>query len=91
MKKEAGYRWIEVKNERHTPGWRSFLSDRICSQHSERLAIAFRLIAAPPGNALQIAKNLRVCGDCHMVMKLISLREKFLSEIRTDSTTSILD
>ncbi|XP_062017055.1 pentatricopeptide repeat-containing protein At2g27610 [Rosa rugosa] len=44
-------------------------------QHSERLAIAFGLIAKPPGSPIQILKNLRVCGDCHTVIKLISVIE----------------
>ncbi|KAK9280022.1 hypothetical protein L1049_013707 [Liquidambar formosana] len=47
----------------------------ILSQHSERLAIAFGLIATPPGTPIQILKNLRVCGDCHTVIKLISMIE----------------
>ncbi|OMO89147.1 hypothetical protein COLO4_19916 [Corchorus olitorius] len=50
--------------------------ETILSQHSERLAIAFGLIVTPPGTALQIVKNLRVCGDCHTVIKLISLIEE---------------
>ncbi|XAR60119.1 hypothetical protein NMG60_11033371 [Bertholletia excelsa] len=45
------------------------------SQHSERLAIAFGLIATPSGTSIQIVKNLRVCGDCHNVIKLISVIE----------------
>ncbi|XP_021279350.1 pentatricopeptide repeat-containing protein At2g27610 [Herrania umbratica] len=49
--------------------------ETILSQHSERLAIAFGLLVTPPGIALQIVKNLRVCGDCHTVIKLISLIE----------------
>ncbi|XP_058088097.1 pentatricopeptide repeat-containing protein At2g27610 [Magnolia sinica] len=48
----------------------------ILSQHSERLAIAFGLIATPAGTPLQIVKNLRVCGDCHMAIKLISKIEE---------------
>ncbi|XP_004293078.1 PREDICTED: pentatricopeptide repeat-containing protein At2g27610-like [Fragaria vesca subsp. vesca] len=44
-------------------------------QHSERLAIAFGLIAKPPRSPIQILKNLRVCGDCHTVIKLISVIE----------------
>lgn len=48
----------------------------ILSQHSERLAIAFGLIATPPGTSLQIVKNLRVCGDCHTVIKLITMIER---------------
>ncbi|XP_057956404.1 pentatricopeptide repeat-containing protein At2g27610 [Malania oleifera] len=47
----------------------------ILSRHSERLAIAFGLIATPPGTPIQIVKNLRVCGDCHTVIKLISFIE----------------
>uniref|UniRef100_A0A0E0L346 DYW domain-containing protein n=1 Tax=Oryza punctata TaxID=4537 RepID=A0A0E0L346_ORYPU len=43
--------------------------------HSERLALAFGLTATPPGTPLQIVKNLRVCGDCHMVMKVVSMIE----------------
>ena len=48
----------------------------ILSRHSERLAIAFGLIATPPGTPIQIVKNLRVCGDCHTVIKIISLIEE---------------
>jgi hypothetical protein len=43
--------------------------------HSERLALAFGLIATPRGTPLQIVKNLRVCGDCHTVMKMVSAVE----------------
>ncbi|KQK21048.1 hypothetical protein BRADI_1g58370v3 [Brachypodium distachyon] len=40
--------------------------------HSERLAIAFALLKSLPGTPIRIVKNLRVCGDCHMAIKLIS-------------------
>ena len=40
--------------------------------HSEKLAIAFGLISTPPTVVLRVVKNLRVCGDCHMAIKLIS-------------------
>ncbi|CAL5053136.1 unnamed protein product [Urochloa decumbens] len=40
--------------------------------HSERLAIAFGLISTPPGTMLLVTKNIRVCEDCHVVIKLIS-------------------
>ncbi|WCJ39579.1 Tetratricopeptide repeat (TPR)-like superfamily protein [Euphorbia peplus] len=40
--------------------------------HSEKLAIAFGLITTKPGTTIKIVKNLRVCLDCHAVMKLIS-------------------
>ncbi|KAL4188936.1 hypothetical protein AMTRI_Chr08g162910 [Amborella trichopoda] len=40
--------------------------------HSEKLAIAFGLINTKPKMPIRIMKNLRVCGDCHTVTKLIS-------------------
>ncbi|XP_030500740.2 pentatricopeptide repeat-containing protein At4g30700 [Cannabis sativa] len=40
--------------------------------HSEKLAIAFGLIATEPGTEIRIIKNLRVCLDCHNATKLIS-------------------
>lgn len=49
--------------------------ETILSQHSERLAIAFGLITTTPGTPIQIVKNLRVCGDCHTVIKLLSKLE----------------
>ncbi|XP_051229511.1 pentatricopeptide repeat-containing protein At5g43790 [Lolium perenne] len=42
------------------------------SYHSERLAIAFALIASPQGSPIRIIKNLRVCSDCHDSTKLVS-------------------
>ncbi|XP_042501704.1 pentatricopeptide repeat-containing protein At3g24000, mitochondrial-like isoform X1 [Macadamia integrifolia] len=40
--------------------------------HSERLAFAFALLSMRPGRPIRIFKNLRICGDCHDVFKLIS-------------------
>ncbi|PUZ68408.1 hypothetical protein GQ55_2G025300 [Panicum hallii var. hallii] len=40
--------------------------------HSERLAIAFALLKSLPSTPIRIVKNLRVCGDCHTAIKLIS-------------------
>lgn len=40
--------------------------------HSERLAIAYGLISTPEGTTLRIIKNLRICGDCHNAIKIIS-------------------
>eukprot|EP00268_Persea_americana_P058842 TRINITY_DN7160_c0_g1_i4.p1 TRINITY_DN7160_c0_g1~~TRINITY_DN7160_c0_g1_i4.p1 ORF type:complete len:328 (-),score=68.07 TRINITY_DN7160_c0_g1_i4:1792-2637(-) len=50
--------------------------EEMLSRHSERLAIAFGLISTPAAIPLQIVKNLRVCGDCHAVIKLISQIER---------------
>ncbi|XXG62620.1 hypothetical protein AAC387_Pa05g0944 [Persea americana] len=40
--------------------------------HSEKLAVAFGLITIPLGAPIKIKKNLRICGDCHSVMKFVS-------------------
>ncbi|XP_047045163.1 pentatricopeptide repeat-containing protein At4g14050, mitochondrial-like [Lolium rigidum] len=40
--------------------------------HSERLAVAFGILKSPPGSVIRVVKNLRVCEDCHTVMKLMS-------------------
>lgn len=40
--------------------------------HSEKIALAFSLIAIPSGVPIRITKNLRVCVDCHSAIKFIS-------------------
>ncbi|KAL4587591.1 hypothetical protein LXL04_000463 [Taraxacum kok-saghyz] len=40
--------------------------------HSERLAIAFALLSTDIGEEILVIKNLRVCGDCHLFIKLVS-------------------
>ncbi|KAG9440419.1 hypothetical protein H6P81_020584 [Aristolochia fimbriata] len=40
--------------------------------HSERLAIAYGLISTPARMPLRIIKNLRICGDCHNAIKIMS-------------------
>lgn len=42
------------------------------NRHSEKLAIAFGLIRTEPGVTIRIVKNLRICVDCHHVVKLVS-------------------
>ncbi|XP_068643890.1 pentatricopeptide repeat-containing protein At3g47530 [Aristolochia californica] len=42
------------------------------SYHSEKLAMAFGILATPPGTTLRIAKNLRTCVDCHTFAKVLS-------------------
>ncbi|PSR92766.1 Pentatricopeptide repeat-containing protein [Actinidia chinensis var. chinensis] len=63
----------------HSPRTREVLFDieeeekeDALSYHSERLAIAFALIASDTNLPIRIIKNLRVCGDCHSSTKLIS-------------------
>ncbi|THU70392.1 hypothetical protein C4D60_Mb08t24500 [Musa balbisiana] len=42
------------------------------AQHSEKLAVAFGMARMSMGSVIMIVKNLRICRDCHLVMKLIS-------------------
>ncbi|CAM4965538.1 unnamed protein product [Rotaria socialis] len=41
--------------------------------HSERLAMAAHFIHHRKPKRIQLTKNLRICGDCHRVTKLIAL------------------
>lgn len=40
--------------------------------HSERLAIAFALLNTDIGVDILVIKNLRICGDCHLFVKMVS-------------------
>ncbi|URE24797.1 PPR repeat [Musa troglodytarum] len=40
--------------------------------HSEKLALSLGLIDSKKGSSIHIAKNIRVCNDCHTFMKLAS-------------------
>lgn len=44
--------------------------------HSEKLAIAFALMNTPEFLPIRIMKNLRVCIDCHVAIKYISIIKK---------------
>jgi pentatricopeptide repeat protein len=46
--------------------------ENVLCYHSEKLAVAFGLISISEGTAIQVIKNLRICGDCHAVIKIIS-------------------
>ncbi|CAE6076549.1 unnamed protein product [Arabidopsis arenosa] len=53
--------------------------------HSEKLAIAFGILNTSPGTIIRVAKNLRVCNDCHLATKFISKivdREIILRDVR---------
>lgn len=45
--------------------------EQLLRYHSEKLAVAFALIATPPGAPIRVKKNLRVCIDCHTAFKFI--------------------
>lgn len=40
--------------------------------HSEKLAVAFGIIATAEGTPIKVFKNLRTCVDCHTAIKFIS-------------------
>lgn len=71
--------WERMRNQGYTPDTSSVLHDieesekaAILRYHSEKLAIAFGLLRTPPGATIRVAKNLRVCNDCHEAAKFIS-------------------
>ncbi|KAJ3706847.1 hypothetical protein LUZ61_010552 [Rhynchospora tenuis] len=41
--------------------------------HSEKLAVVFGLMNLPEWMPIHVMKNLRICTDCHTVIKLISV------------------
>ncbi|KAL8108940.1 pentatricopeptide repeat-containing protein At2g13600-like [Apium graveolens] len=45
---------------------------RPMSYHSEKIAVAYGLLTLPPWMPIRVMKNLRICRDCHLVMKLTS-------------------
>lgn len=68
-----------VKEQGYVPDTRYVLHDidqeakeQALLYHSERLAIAYGLISTPARTTLRIIKNLRVCGDCHNAIKIMS-------------------
>ncbi|KAL8161625.1 hypothetical protein V2J09_013114 [Rumex salicifolius] len=70
---------LELKEEGYVPDTGSVLHDMDLEDreynlvhHSEKLAIAFALMITPHGIPIRVMKNLRVCSDCHVAIKLIS-------------------
>ncbi|XP_021749800.1 pentatricopeptide repeat-containing protein At3g49710-like [Chenopodium quinoa] len=70
--KHAGYvpdlRWALVKDD----GAGDAVKERMLVHHSEKLAVAFGLLSTKDGDPILVGKNLRICGDCHNAIKLIS-------------------
>ncbi|KAI0518814.1 hypothetical protein KFK09_006250 [Dendrobium nobile] len=46
--------------------------ERILKGHSEKLALGFGVLTAVVGSVIRIMKNIRICEDCHLVMKMAS-------------------
>ncbi|KAG7027763.1 putative pentatricopeptide repeat-containing protein, mitochondrial, partial [Cucurbita argyrosperma subsp. argyrosperma] len=79
--KEPGRSWVELDQieEGYVPNLSCVLYDvdeeqkeKVLLGHSEKLAMAFWLIAAPEGATIRVIKNLRVCVDCHSFAKFVS-------------------
>jgi hypothetical protein len=73
---------IEIKKSGCLPITKTVLQDveeqdkeQILCGHSEKLAVILGLINTSPGQPLQVIKNLRICDDCHAVIKVISRLE----------------
>ncbi|XAR56221.1 hypothetical protein NMG60_11036608 [Bertholletia excelsa] len=43
--------------------------------HSEKLAVTFALLVSEAGAVIRVVKNLRICWDCHVAIKMISKLE----------------
>ncbi|SPT15507.1 unnamed protein product [Triticum aestivum] len=84
--------WERMRREGYAPDTSCVLHDvgeaekaAMLRYHSEKLAIALGLLRAPAGAAIRVAKNLRVCNDCHEAAKFISKmvgREIVLRDVR---------
>ncbi|KAL1225574.1 Pentatricopeptide repeat-containing protein [Cardamine amara subsp. amara] len=84
--------WEKMRKEGYVPDTSCVLHDveedekevLLCG-HSEKLAIAFGILNTSPGTVIRVAKNLRVCNDCHLAAKFISNivdREIILRDVR---------
>ncbi|PIN15137.1 hypothetical protein CDL12_12217 [Handroanthus impetiginosus] len=65
----AGY-VAEITSEVHNVQGKS--DAYALSYHSEKLAIAFGVLSTPPGTTIRVAKDLRICLDCHNFCKVLS-------------------
>ncbi|ERM98631.1 pentatricopeptide repeat-containing protein At5g04780 [Amborella trichopoda] len=58
---------------------------KLLVHHSEKLALAFGLMSLSKAAPLRIMKNLRICGDCHSMMKFASKIEPRVIVLRDTS------
>ncbi|ONK56853.1 uncharacterized protein A4U43_C10F13780 [Asparagus officinalis] len=87
-RKEEIYKKLEdlnnvLKNEGYFPKRNEVLQDIeegekdwALAIHSERLAICYGLITTEKGTTIRVVKNLRVCRDCHEMIKIVSRVER---------------
>lgn len=83
MNKEIQTMLSKLRNEMEAAGYKPDLKLSLydleeeekaaeLAHHSEKLALAFGLLALPLGVPIRITKNLRICGDCHSFFKFVS-------------------
>ncbi|CAI0541209.1 unnamed protein product [Linum tenue] len=77
--KKLGELRVEMQKSGYLPHTDFVLQDveeqdkeEMLCDHSEKLAVALGLLNTSRGFPLQVIKNLRICGDCHAVIKFIS-------------------
>jgi pentatricopeptide repeat protein len=46
--------------------------ERLLMGHSEKLALSFGLLTLESRSSIRIVKNLRICEDCHLFIRLVS-------------------
>ncbi|XP_031118606.1 pentatricopeptide repeat-containing protein At1g34160 [Ipomoea triloba] len=71
--------WFRISEYGYVPETNYVLHDieqeekeNALSYHSEKLAVAFALIRTGDRTPISVNKNIRICGDCHIVIKLVS-------------------
>ncbi|KAI7996498.1 Pentatricopeptide repeat-containing protein [Camellia lanceoleosa] len=47
--------------------------ESILLYHSEKLAVTFGILSLGPDKPILVTKNLRICGDCHVALKYVSV------------------
>ncbi|KAJ8431504.1 hypothetical protein Cgig2_003253 [Carnegiea gigantea] len=69
----------EIKKIGYIPRWDVIPIDtddttreKMLSRHSEKIAIAFAIMSLPSWKPIIIKKNLRICIDCHLAIKLMA-------------------
>ncbi|XP_076918637.1 pentatricopeptide repeat-containing protein At3g47530 [Bidens hawaiensis] len=62
----------EIEKQLKIGGYEAEITDSRLSYHSEKLAMAFGVLETPPGTKLRVAKDLRICNDCHNFAKALS-------------------
>ncbi|KAE8681749.1 Pentatricopeptide repeat-containing protein [Hibiscus syriacus] len=100
VKKEPGEPTAEMKFHGYVPDTILVLHDMdneekeySLSHRSEKMAIAFALMNTPAGTPIRVMKNLRICNDCHVAIKIISeiKIERLLCETLVDFIISEME